>query len=193
MSIEISRHEPESRYEGQKKFSCGHPEIDRFVRNSLTQQVKKNLSVAYVLTDSENQDRFVGFLTLAQHTLAMNLLLTLQLGSLPRLVPCTRLVMLVVDQHYQRRQLGSKLIQKALQTTKEISELAGCYGLYLDAESSALDFIKNLDSCCSRQTDPLPPLQCSCCVRQSNNRQNKRHQDTPDATQQRGAAKNKDS
>ena len=39
-------------YGGRKQFDCGHAVIDKFVHDSLASQVKRQLSVAYVLTDS---------------------------------------------------------------------------------------------------------------------------------------------
>ena len=52
MTIELSLYNPALTYFGQKQFDCGHAAINTFVHNSLKPQVRKNLSVAYVLTDA---------------------------------------------------------------------------------------------------------------------------------------------
>jgi GNAT superfamily N-acetyltransferase len=144
MSIEFSLFDPGKTYSGRKQFDCGHAVINKFVRDSLVQQVKRQLSVAYVLTDSDQQDRFVGFFTLAHHAVDASALSTLQLGSLPRQIPCARLIMLGVDQAYKNRKLGSGLMKQALVITKNASSHMGCYGLYLDGDPAALGFYKKL-------------------------------------------------
>lgn len=144
MSIEFSLLDPAKTYSGRKKFDCGHPVINKFVHDTLVAQVKRQLSVAYVLTESDQDDRFVGFFTIAHHAIDASSLSTLQLGSLPRLVPCARLIMLGVDQNFKHKKLGSRLMKQALAITKESSSLMGCYGLYLDADPGAVGFYQQL-------------------------------------------------
>jgi len=144
MTIELSLYDPARSYPGQKQFDCGHELINGFVRNSLRPQVKKNLSVAYVLTDAAQDGRLIGFYTLSQHMVDVSLLTSLQLGSLPRKIPCARLVMLGVDEHYKGQQLGSKLIKHALLTTQSVARQIGSFGLYLDADPLAVDFYLKL-------------------------------------------------
>lgn len=148
MTVEISLYDPTLTYAGQKQFDCGHAVINAFVRNSLKLQVKKNLSVAYVLTDVQTdtakQGHFVGFYTIAQHMIDVSLLSPLQLGSLPNKIPCSRLVMLGVATSYKRQQLGSKLMRHALLLTQQVATQIGSFGMYLDADPKALDFYQDL-------------------------------------------------
>ena len=144
MTVELSLYDPALTYTGQKQFDCGHAAINAFVRNSLKPQVKKNLSVAYVLTDAAHSDGFVGFYTIAQHMIDVSTLSAMQLGSLPRKIPCSRLVMLGVDQRYKGQQLGSKLMQHALQLTRQVARQIGSFGLYLDADPLAVGFYQRL-------------------------------------------------
>ena len=144
MTIEISLYDPSVSYTDQKQFDCGHDIINRFVRNSLKPQVKKRLSVAYVLTDSANSDRFVGFYTIAQHMIDVSTLSRMQLGSLPSKIPCSRLIMLGIDQRYKSQKLGSQLMKHALVLTRTVASQIGSYGLYLDADAGAVHFYKKL-------------------------------------------------
>lgn len=144
MTIEFSLFDPAVIYAGRKQFDCGHAVINKFVRDSLVQQVKKQLSVAYVLTDPDQQGRFVGFFTLAHHAIDTSALSVLQLGSLPRQIPCARLIMLGVDQAYKNKQLGCRLMKQALVITQQASSHMGCYGLYLDADPAAIGFYQKL-------------------------------------------------
>ena len=144
MTIEISLYDPSVSYTGQKQFDCGHDIINAFVRSSLKPQVVKHLSVAYVLTDSVNDNRFIGFYTIAQHMIDVSSLSALQLGSLPKKIPCSRLIMLGVDQAYKRQKLGSRLMKHALVLTRTVASQIGSYGLYLDADAGAVVFYKRL-------------------------------------------------
>lgn len=144
MSVELSLYNPALLYMGQKQFDCGHAAIGSFVHNSLKPQVKKNLSVAYVLTDATEGNRFVGFYTIAQHMIDLSLLSAMALGSLPRKIPCSRLVMLGVDKRYKGQQLGSQLMKHALNLTLSVSKQIGSFGMYLDANPLAVDFYQKL-------------------------------------------------
>lgn len=144
MTVELSLYDPSQTYPGQKQFDCGHAAINAFVRNSLKPQVRKNLSVAYVLTDSAHADRFVGFYSIAQHTVDVSALSVLQLGSLPHKIPCSRLVMLGIATQYKGQQLGSRLMKHALRLTQQVSTQIGGFGLYLDADPLAVTFYQKL-------------------------------------------------
>lgn len=144
MSVELSIFDPTRTYVGRKQFDCEHDIISKFVHESLPSQVKKKLSVAYVLTDSDHEDRFVGFFTIAHHAISAASLSNLQLGSLPRSIPCARLVMLGIDKSYKGQDLGRRLLKQALVLTKLASNQMGCFGLYLDADTKAVGFYLKL-------------------------------------------------
>ena len=144
MTVELSLYDPKLTYTGQKQFDCGHAAINAFVHNSLKPQVRKSLSVAYVLTDAAQQNQFVGFYTIAQHMIDVSALSTMQVGSLPRKIPCSRLVMLGVDSQCKGQQLGSKLMKHALHLTREVAKQIGSFGMYLDADPLALSFYQKL-------------------------------------------------
>jgi ribosomal protein S18 acetylase RimI-like enzyme len=144
MTIGISLYDPNQTYTGQKQFDCGHKTINTFVHSSLKPQIKRNLSVAYVLRDYGRENNFLGFYTLAQHMLDLGQLSALKLGSMPRKIPCTRLIMLGIDKQYQGQQLGSRLMRHALTISQQVAQQIGSFGLYLDADPEALNFYKKL-------------------------------------------------
>lgn len=144
MRVELSLYDPALTYIGQKQFDCEHAVISSFVHNSLKPQVKKSLSVAYVLTDCDEANRFVGFYTIAQHMINVSLLSALQLGSLPRTIPCSRLVMLGIEKRYKRQNLGLMLMKHALTVTRSVSKQIGGFGMYLDADPYAIGFYERL-------------------------------------------------
>jgi ribosomal protein S18 acetylase RimI-like enzyme len=144
VTIEVSLYNPAEIYVGQKQFDCDHSVINHFAHNSLKPQVKKNLSVAYALTDAAAQGQFVGFYTIAQHMIDVSALSAMQLGSLPHKIPCSRLVMLGIDKNYQGQQLGSKLMKHALLLTQNVAQQIGSFGMYLDADPLAVKFYQKL-------------------------------------------------
>lgn len=139
MSFQLGVYDPEKTYSEQKRFDCEQAVINQFVASSLKQQVKKNTSVAYVLTDAAANDRFIGFFTLVMSCID-NGALTPFASSLPRQAPCVRLVMLGVDKAYKGKDLGLRLLKHALTKTKESAPTLGCRGLYLDADPGAVAF-----------------------------------------------------
>ena len=139
MSFEVGIFDPDLTYFEQKKFDCEHAAINKFVSSSLKQQVKKNTSVAYVLTDPNASDRFIGFFTLVMSCID-NAALAPFASSLPRQVPCVRLVMLGVDKACKGQNLGLRLLKHAFIKTKESARTLGCRGLFLAADPGAVAF-----------------------------------------------------
>ena len=142
MAIEISIYDPTLSYQGQKKFDCGLKVIDKFVAGSLKQQVAKGLTVAYVLTDSSQNQRFVGFYTTMMASVGSDLLASAIAGSLPKQLGCLRLVMLGVDKAYKKQNLGLRLLKHAMLSMKIASKTMGCIGLYLDADPAAIELYR---------------------------------------------------
>ncbi|WP_016957769.1 GNAT family N-acetyltransferase [Catenovulum agarivorans] len=140
----IEKFEPKNTYYQQKKFDCGNHIINKFVHSSLKKQVSQQFSQAFVLLDLENKERFSAFYTLTSFKLNANDLESLSQGSLPRDIPCVRLVMLGVDTSIQGQGIGRKMMSDALHRVHRASKDIGIYGLYLDAEPSAINFYLSL-------------------------------------------------
>lgn len=144
MNIHFAQLDASVKYNGLKSFDCQHDLINRFARASLLKQVRQGLSVAYGLLDSDDEDRFVGFFTLMNHSIGVTRLASMQLGSLPREIPCTRIVMLAIAQDYKNRKLGVRLLKQALRIAKLSAQHVGSFGVYLDADPGALSFYTGL-------------------------------------------------
>lgn len=140
----IENFQPKTSYFQQKKFDCGNRIINKFVHSSLKKQVSQNFSQAYVLLDTNDNDRFSAFYTLTSFKLQANELVILSKGSLPRDIPCVRLVMLGVDLSLQGQGIGKKMMSDALYRVHRASKNIGIYGLYLDADPAATNFYLTL-------------------------------------------------
>lgn len=140
----IENFDPKKSYHQQKKFDCGNKVINKFVHFSLKKQVNQNFSQAYVLLDTQESDRFSAFYTLTSFKLQTDELEKLSKSSLPRDIPCVRLVMLGVDSSFQGQGIGKKMMSDALHRVHRASKEIGIYGLYLDADPDATDFYLSL-------------------------------------------------
>ena len=141
-------------YKSIKTFDCNNEMINRFVKKNLKKRVKKHFSQAYVLLDNE---RFVGFYTLDTFSIAKdNFEFENRPSGLPPIVPVVKLSMLGVDKSLQGQGIGKRLLKDVLLKVYQISQLAGCAGLYLLAEKDAIGFYESLGFVAIKEDNPLP-------------------------------------
>lgn len=140
----IEQYDTSKTYFQQKKFDCGNKIINKFVHSSLKKQISQHFSQAYVLLDTENSECFSAFYTLTSFKLSAPELDKLSQGSLPKDIPCVRLVMLGVDKSLQGQGIGKKMMSDALHRVHRASKEIGIYGLYLDADPDATAFYLSL-------------------------------------------------
>jgi len=138
--IVLELYDPEKTYTNQKRFDCENKTINKFVAGSLKKQVRQSLSQCFVLLDTNNDDRFIGFYTLSSYAIDAGMLGKLSGGSLPSRIPCSRLIMLGVDKDYKKRGLGKLLMQSVIKKTIMAAEQIGIYGLFLDVDETAYTF-----------------------------------------------------
>ncbi len=144
-------------YYGIKSFDCGNEMINSFVQKSLKKRVKKHLSQAYVLLDSEDNERFVGFYTLDTFSITRASFETENRPTgLPPMIPVVKLSMLGVDREFQGKGIGKRLIRDIFLKSVKVSELAGCAGIYLLAEKDAVTFYHSLGFEKIADAEPLP-------------------------------------
>jgi hypothetical protein len=159
MTVKIERFDATKKYTDINKFDCNNSIVNKFVHNSLKSQVKAGTSVAWVLVDTENQDKFVGFYTLMMSQISQHLLTSIWSQSLPSMVPCVRLVMLGVDIKYKGNNYGKGLMKHALLETKKAADVIGCRGMYLDSDPSVASFYTGLGfSILETPNDPKSPI-----------------------------------
>lgn len=135
----------ETTLNGAKKFSSGNKIIDKFVQKTLKSQASAPGSTATVLLDNSNKQLLAGFYTITAHSLLKDDFQnsTLDVGK-TRIIPVVRLVMLGVDENYQGKGFGVRLMRLALENTKRVAQEIGCAGLYLEAAPDAVEFYSKL-------------------------------------------------
>lgn len=111
-------------------FRSGAPELDRYIRELATQDVRRRTAAVFVAVD---ESAVVGYYTLSASAIELIELPETIARRLPRypLIPATLLGRLAVDERWQGRGLGEHLLLDALFRSLR-SEIAS-YAVVVDA------------------------------------------------------------
>lgn len=149
-AVEVRALAPE---DDRSRFTCGHPELDRFFRDYAGQnQFKLHLSVTYVAVLA---GKIVGFATVTVGSL--------ERASLPPAVakkrlpayplPVLRLARLGVDATAQGKGIGQALLLHVFSLALAQRDQLGCVGLVTDAKPDAVGFYERLGFRALRTTE----------------------------------------
>ena len=147
MTVRISLDDPSQTYPGQKRFDCGNDAVNKFARDPLKAQVRKEVSALPTQPNRTAHESaiFVGFLIIAQSSVDVSLLAALKLGSLPKEIPSSRAIMLGVEVDYQKLQSRSAADEGGIPAfLNTVAKAIGSYGNFLDAEPGAIGFYQKL-------------------------------------------------
>jgi len=120
-------------------FSCGKPELDRYIRQQAGQDSKRKL--AAVLIATADGKLMAGFYTLsAESILAADL--PVEFGKrMPRFpLPVTLLGRMAVAQSLQRQGLGEFLLLDALARASSASRQVASWAVVVDTKAGAREF-----------------------------------------------------
>lgn len=127
----------------RKDFSCGVVELDNYIKQYVSQDVKRKLTVCYVLED-EHKD-VIAYYTLSAGSVDLNdipddLKRSLKYAEIPVVI----IGRLAVHVDYQGNKLGQILLIDALKRIIEISALVGNHAVIVDPinESAAKFYAK---------------------------------------------------
>lgn len=127
----------------RSSFQCGHERIDRYFRQIVTQDVKRNYATCYVAVDTSH--RIAGFFTLSAHSIPLPEIppdFARKLPPYPN-VPAVLIGWLGVDQNFQGQRLGSMLVFDAV--TRIAHSTVGAHALLADAiDERAASFYEKL-------------------------------------------------
>ncbi|MBM3955985.1 MAG: GNAT family N-acetyltransferase [Planctomycetota bacterium] len=130
---EALRFEPfDRKRHDRSRFACGVPALDEYLRTSLGQHGRKDLTRGYVAVDPA--DVVVGYFTLAAGRLSVNVLG--DRGRLPARMPLptTLLARLAVDMSWQGRGIGAALLAYALRVAVGGAESIASAVIEVDAK-----------------------------------------------------------
>lgn len=126
-------------------FSSGVPELDQYLRNQAGQDIKKNMSVTYVLTE-KNKDVVLGYCSISTMGIFSGELPEEMIKKLPRypILPGVLLGRLAIDKNYKRQGFGGLLLIDALKRCLTVSNQIGITAVIVDAKNEdAINFYKH--------------------------------------------------
>ncbi len=122
----------------REEFSCGIAELDRYLQIQASQDIKKNMSVTYVLTEKGN-DGILGYYSLSTIGIFPGELPNYVIKKLPKypMLPGVLLGRLAVDERYKGNGLGSFLLVDALRRSIAVSKQIGIVAVIVEAKNEA--------------------------------------------------------
>ena len=128
----------DSKTHNRTNFSCGRPELDRYIREIASQDVKRDLARVFVVLDGAD---VVGFYSLSGDTIEKNDLPESHAKKLPnRSIPAVLLGRLAIDSTQQGQGLGVGMLMDAQDRILRASELIGFYAVTVDAKDGVVEF-----------------------------------------------------
>jgi len=119
----------------RKAFRCGVEALDRFLAQLAGQNRRRGFGETFVLVDSADPTRILGYYTLAPAQVERVALLPADAAPLPPYpVPCFRMGRLACDLSCRGQGLGSLLLGLAVQRCLEVRQSIGGYALLVDAK-----------------------------------------------------------
>lgn len=127
----------------RSQFSCGEPALDRYLREQVSQDIRRRVAACFVAVTDELQ--IAGYYTLSTASVPLTDLPDALRRKLPRYaaVPAIRMGRLAVDGTFKGKGLGSALLSNALRRAID-SEIPAAV-LIVDAkDEQAADFYRHL-------------------------------------------------
>ena len=127
----------------KKKFTCGKGLLDNYLHKQANQDIKRKISVCFVLTDNNNNVK--GYYTLSNDSIPQDQLPGKIKKNMPKSyvnLPTTLLGRLAIDVNYKRQGLGELLLLDALKRSFDISsESIGSMAVVVDPlDDDAISF-----------------------------------------------------
>ncbi len=123
-------------------FDCGQPALNDYLQTKLNQQMKRGVTVGYVLADASG--RVAGYVTLSAGELPITVVPAGH-GFPPQVpLPTTLIGRLAVDRSFQGQGLGGDLLVHALRQAVETSEVVASAVIEVDAiDEAAREFYEH--------------------------------------------------
>ena len=132
----------------RKDFDCGKELLNDYLKTQAGQDIKRKLSVCFVLADSETKV-IQGYYTLSNNSIPLSSFSEHIQKKLPKSyksIPTTLLGRLAIDKKYQGNGIGKILLIDALKRSNGISNEIGSFGIIVDPiDEEAKGFYQKYD------------------------------------------------
>lgn len=126
--------EPLNSTHKKSDFSCGKEMLDRYLHKQANQDVKRKLSVCFVIND-ESTNLIKGYYTLSNNSIPLELVPIQIQKKLPKSyesIPTTLLGRLAIDNRFQGQGVGKLMLIDALKRSYELSKTVGSFAVVVD-------------------------------------------------------------
>jgi predicted GNAT family N-acyltransferase len=124
----------DSRIHDQASFCCGNADLDRYLQQQASQDIKKNAASVLILHEPP-ESLILGYYSLSAYTVEITELEPAFVKKLPRypLLPATLLGRLAVAQNQQGQGYGGLMLANALKTARTIATQIASTAVVVDA------------------------------------------------------------
>ena len=130
----------------RKSFDCGNEALNRYLQQTARQHNIRGVSRTFVLVDSTQPQRIIGYFTLALCEIRAIKLPSKWSKKYPASIAGVKLARLAVDKEYQRQGIGETLMIEAMKRALIIADNAGVIGLFVDAkDEGAKEYYQRYD------------------------------------------------
>lgn len=132
----------------RNNFDCGKELLNNYLKNQAGQDIKRKLSVCFVLSENETNN-IQGFFTLSNNSIPLSSFPKKIQKKLTRVytsVPTTLLGRLAIDKKYQGQGVGKILLIDALKRSFDNSKVIASFAVVVDPiDEEAEKFYKKYD------------------------------------------------
>lgn len=126
--------EPLNSAHKESDFSCGKEILDRYLHKQANQDVKRKLSVCFIIND-ESTNLIKGYYTLSNNNIPLELVPIQIQKKLPKShesIPTTLLGSLAINNRFERQGVEKLMLIDALKRTYELSKTVGSFAVVVD-------------------------------------------------------------
>jgi ribosomal protein S18 acetylase RimI-like enzyme len=136
---------PFDRSYSRAEFDCGNTVLNRYLKQLVSQDMKRKLTTCYVV---EDDNRILGFYTLSNISIIIDELLALLTKGIPnsyKEIPATLLGRLAIDNSMKGKGLGKEMVADAMFRVYMVSKEVASFGLVTDPKDDiASTFYENI-------------------------------------------------
>jgi GNAT superfamily N-acetyltransferase len=120
----------------REAFHSGEPALDDYLRTKAAQHQARRVSRTFVLTDSSEPTRILGYYSLSNAQIARDEIDAADARALPmHPVPAVLLARLAVGRSQQGKKFGQWLLMDAIKRCALVGQQSGVYALLVDAKN----------------------------------------------------------
>lgn len=132
--------ELDGRLHDRAGYDCGVEPLNRYLKELATQHRAKGIATTFVLVDSDQPARILGYYALSAAELSFERLLPNDRKGLPRYpIPAVRVGRLSSSEAMRGKGYGELLLQNAIKRILQAREALGVYAVVVEAKDAAAE------------------------------------------------------